>query len=141
MNILMTGGTGFIGSALVKHLTDAQHHVTVLTRSKNKSNGKNRYLAYKTWNGQEMPMGMGLYDAVINLAGSSIAGGRWTEERKQSILQSRLKATRACVDFINQSPRPPEVFISASATGYYGNEHEGKVDESATAGTDFAAAL
>ncbi|MEO1451869.1 MAG: NAD-dependent epimerase/dehydratase family protein, partial [Bacteroidota bacterium] len=70
MNILITGGTGFIGSALVRHLTDAAHHVTVLTRSKNKQPGKNRYLAYKTWNGREMPVGMGLYDAVINLAGS-----------------------------------------------------------------------
>jgi uncharacterized protein (TIGR01777 family) len=118
-------------------LTQAQHEVTVLTRSRRSTN--ERYLTYKQWNGKEMPMGMGIYDAVINLAGASIGDNRWTEENKKLILDSRIDATRACVNFIERSPNPPSVFVSASAVGYYGVEFEGEIDENAPPGKDFAA--
>ncbi|MCB0847892.1 MAG: NAD-dependent epimerase/dehydratase family protein, partial [Bacteroidetes bacterium] len=75
MNILITGGTGFIGSRLVKHLVKNEHQVTILTRSEKSSS--NRYITYKKWDAQKMPIGMGIYDAVINLAGASIAANRW----------------------------------------------------------------
>ncbi len=137
MKVLITGGTGFIGGYLIRSLTQDQHEVAVLTRSKKDS--KNRYLNYLQWDGEQMPLGIGLYDVVINLAGASIAGGRWTEAYKKEIKDSRLKATRACVDYINRSPRRPEVFVSASAVGYYGVKQEGVLDENASAGDDFAA--
>ncbi|RMG28775.1 MAG: TIGR01777 family protein [Bacteroidetes bacterium] len=137
MNILITGGTGFIGSRLVEAFAGQQHQVTVLTRRKRSS--RNPYISYREWNGQEMPPAIGLYEAVINLAGASIAEGRWTSERKQLIIDSRRHATAACVQYINSSPRPPEVFISASGIGYYGADSEEVLDESAPAGEDFPA--
>ncbi len=137
MKVLITGGSGFIGTHLVKSLTADQHQVAVLTRSKKST--KNRYLSYLQWDGKQMPMGIGLYDVVINLAGASIAEGRWTDDRKKEILESRINATQACVEYINNSPNTPEVFISASAVGYYGIEHDHPVDESASPGRDFAA--
>lgn len=139
MKILITGGTGFIGSHLVPTLTADQHEVAILTRSNKQSN--NRYLSYLQWNGKEMPMGIGLYDAVINLAGASIAGPRWTDERKKLIMDSRRDATRACVEYINSSPSRPKVFISASAVGYYGGDATSPVDESGAVGSDFPAVV
>ena len=137
MNILITGGTGFIGSYLVPQLIQEGHLVTILSRSGNKSENPN--LTYLEWNAEEMPLGIGLYDVVINMAGASIAGGRWTESYKKKIMSSRIAATRACVNYINSSPNPPKLFISASAVGYYGVKHEGEIDEKARAGKDFAA--
>lgn len=137
MNILITGGSGFIGQHLVPALTAAGHQVAILTRRKKTST--NRYLTYLEWNGREMPLGIGLYDVVINLAGASIAGARWTEAYKQEIMESRVQATRACVQYINRSPRPPQLFLSASAVGYYGFDATGEVDETSAPGDDFAA--
>jgi hypothetical protein len=137
MNILITGGTGFIGKHLIQRFTREGHLVTVLTRGNQRS--ENRHLHYLKWNGKEMPLGIGLFDVVINLAGSSIAGNRWTPAYKQEILSSRVEATRACVDYINHSSRPPQVFISASAVGYYGANRLEAVDEQSAPGSDFVA--
>lgn len=138
MKIIITGGTGFIGSHLVPKLLEAGHEVAILTRSKNKKSA-HPALTYLTWNGEVFPQGIGLYDVVINLAGASIAGPRWTDARKKLIMDSRIEATQACVNYINRSPSPPSLFLSASAVGYYGVEHSGLVDETADPGTDFAA--
>lgn len=137
MKILITGGTGFIGKHLVKRLTSDEHQVTVLTRSKRTS--KNRFLSYREWDGKSMPPAIGLYDVVINLAGASIAEGKWTPQRKQLIMDSRQEATEACVNYINQSPNPPKVFISASGVGYYGATAQGEVNEQSPVGDDFPA--
>jgi len=137
MKYLITGGSGFIGTHLVRSLLADEHEVAILSRSKKSSS--HRYLTYLKWDGKRMPMGVGLYDVVVNLAGASIAGNKWTEGYKRKIRQSRVDATRACVDYINHSPNPPSVFISASAVGIYGVEHEGPVDESTSPGHDFLA--
>lgn len=136
MRYLITGGSGFIGTHLTRALIRDEQEVTILTR--NPLDTKNRYLSYLKWDGKRMPVGVGLYDVVINLAGTSIAGGKWTKAYKESIRQSRIDATKACVDYINHSPNPPQVFISASAVGYYGVENDGPIDESVGPGTDFA---
>ena len=137
MNILITGGTGFIGSHLSKALIQKEHQVTILSRSKKSSS--NRFITYKPWDGKKMPMGMGIYDVVINLAGASLADGRWTESNKKKIMDSRINATRACVHFINSSPNPPKLFFSASGVGYYGIEKTDEIDERARPGNDFPA--
>ncbi|MEZ4771624.1 MAG: TIGR01777 family oxidoreductase [Bacteroidia bacterium] len=137
MNILITGGTGFIGERLVRFLTEKGHLVTILTREKKSSS--NRNVTLKAWDGKKMPVGMGIYDVVINLAGASIGLLPWTEKNKKLITDSRVDATRACVEFINSSPNPPSVFISASGVGYYGTEKADEIDERGKPGNDFPA--
>ncbi|MEM6800283.1 MAG: TIGR01777 family oxidoreductase [Bacteroidota bacterium] len=137
LNILISGGTGFIGSHLIPKLSEKGHTITVLTRSAKKS--KDRNLTYLKWNGKEMPMGIGIYEVIINLAGASIAEGKWSESRKKMIMDSRISATQACVKYINSSPRKPQVFISASAVGYYGVKKGEEIDEKGKVGDDFAA--
>jgi uncharacterized protein (TIGR01777 family) len=78
-------------------------------------------------------------DAVINLAGESIAGGRWTEARKRRIIDSRVDATRSLVTAIKQAAHPPAVFVSGSAVGFYGPLGDEVVTENHAAGTDFLA--
>lgn len=135
MNILLTGATGFVGSHLVRALIQDGHSLTLLTRTARQGS---RNLSYLAWNGKEMPLGMGLFDAVINLAGASIADGKWTPARKEEIVRSRVDATNACVQFVNRSNRPITL-ISASAVGFYGGHREGQVDETSAPGTDFMA--
>ena len=137
MRFLITGGTGFIGSELVRSLIADEHTVTILTRSNRES--KNRYVSYRKWDGVNMPAAIGLYDVVVNLAGASIVDDRWTDERKKELIESRTHPTKACVDFINKSPNPPHTFISASAVGYYGGYREEAVTEAAAPGEDFMA--
>lgn len=136
-NVLITGGTGFIGKHLLTRLSELGHTSTVLTRGNRKS--EDRLITYLTWNGKEMPLGIGVYDAIINLAGAGIADEKWTDSRKKEILQSRLDATAACVSYINASPKKPKVFLSASAVGYYGIKYEEEIDEKKKPGDDFAA--
>ncbi len=139
MNVLISGGSGFIGQKLTDLLSKDQHHVHILSRSQRKS--KNPYVTYLKWNGKEMPLGIGLYDVVVNLAGVGIADQRWTEAYKFKIRESRIDPTRACVTYINTVQRPPKVFISASAVGYYGGENDQRTNESASAGDDFLAEI
>ncbi|MFN0203604.1 MAG: NAD-dependent epimerase/dehydratase family protein, partial [Bacteroidia bacterium] len=87
MNILLAGGTGFLGNALIQSLTKAEHTVTVLSRSEKASN--NRFVSYRKWDGKQMPLEIGFYDVVINLVGASIAAAKWTPEYKQELLESR----------------------------------------------------
>jgi uncharacterized protein (TIGR01777 family) len=134
MRIVVAGGTGFLGRALVQHLRDA-HEVSILTR-------RPRGPADVVWSPDE-PTGtwtsaVQSADAVINLAGESIAGRRWTAERKQAILRSRVAATSALAGAIARAPHPP-LLISASATGIYGPHGDEPLTEDTPPGTDFLA--
>ncbi len=135
MNILMTGGTGYIGSFLVPKLLEKGHTVSILTRSKKKS--RRPGLTYLEWDGKEMPLGIGIYEGIINLAGANIGKLPWTEENKKLIRDSRIDATRACANYINRSPKPPKVFISGSAVGYYGIDRKELVGEDSAPANDF----
>lgn len=125
MKVLITGGTGFIGSPLAKELRDAGHDVIITTRRK--SDSKDTI----TWNPPNLiPQDLiSEIDAVINLAGEAIASKRWTEERKKLILTSRIDTTHALVKSIEKSDKKPKVLISASAVGYYGPHDEEPVNE------------
>lgn len=131
MKILLTGGTGFIGVELLKALSS--HQVILLTRdidaAKQKTQfadaGKIQYLSdlstFQDFNG---------IDAIINLAGEPIADKRWTEAQKQKICDSRWQITEQIVELIHASAKPPSVFISGSAVGYYGDQQQHPFDES-----------
>ncbi len=135
MNILITGGSGFIGKALSKKLRDAGHQVIITTRSKTESKEK------LTWNPPELIPAeiISNYDTVINLAGESIVSGRWTKVRKELILSSRINTTRALIESIKNSDSRPKTLISASAIGYYGPHGDEFVTENTPPASDFLA--
>jgi uncharacterized protein len=139
-HILISGGTGFVGKHITELLTRNQYQVFILTR--NPSNKPIRdNVAYIEWlTPQSMPeKNLPKIDAVINLAGETI-NGRWTDEKKQKILNSRLKATESLLNLAKKLPEPPSVWINASAIGYYGtSEKEIFTEQTTRNGTDFLA--
>lgn len=141
MRIAITGGTGFVGSSLAKELLETGHELFILTRSTaNKQNSKN--LQYVQWlNKDDSPEeDLEGIDVIVNLAGESISSGRWTEERKQRILDSRINATREVLRIISRLEEKPYTLINASAVGYYGtSENETFTEASRKSGTDFLA--
>jgi uncharacterized protein (TIGR01777 family) len=152
MNILMTGATGLVGTALVNKVTAEGHTVYRLTRTESpKSNAKEPGVFDLPWNPSSGEIGGSVgsgarqfpadVDAVINLAGAPIVGGRWTKERKALLRSSRVDTTRGLVSAIAKMEKKPRVLISASAIGYYGNRGEELVTENSAPGTDFLAEL
>lgn len=142
MHILLTGGTGLIGTHLVPALLASGHRVTVLTRAAKPTALEG--LSFVAWDGKSIPAQVTDVHAVINLAGAGIADARWTPEYKKQILESRIAATSACVRFIRAQLAAggavrPEVFLSGSAIGYYGTSNPATLEESGPAGTDFLA--
>ncbi len=128
MQILITGGTGLIGSHLVPRLLETGHSVTVVTRDPDKARNKfdPRVTLWKGLNDHENLDG---FDAVINLAGEPIADKRWNEAQKQRLCQSRWQITERLVAMFKASQTPPSVLISGSAAGYYGDLGEVVVTE------------
>ncbi|MDU2940604.1 MAG: TIGR01777 family oxidoreductase [Enterobacteriaceae bacterium] len=128
MNILITGGTGLVGRHLIPRLLELKHKVTVVTRNPEKARQifSDRVTYWKGLAGQTH---LNEIDAVINLAGEPIADKRWTEAQKQRLCHSRWNMTQQLVDLINASDTPPEVLISGSAIGYYGDLGEVVVNE------------
>ncbi len=146
MKIVIAGGTGFLGrslaDALAREPATLQHDVIILTRQR-VSSGRPSQPRLLTWapSGAVGPWAAELdgASAVVNLAGESIAGRRWSDAQKQRILDSRRLATRSLVSAIRQATRPPLVFVSSSAVGYYGPRGDEIVTEDAPAGSDFLA--
>lgn len=137
MNILITGGTGFIGSYLRTMLLQDGHFLTIVSRSPGEyedETAKNQQ--FVSWDDNLVP-NMEEADAVINLAGSSIFGTRWTDEVKKKIYSSRIECTVQLVEAINAADNPPEVMISASGADYYEPAGDTVLDESAPAGESF----
>lgn len=139
MKIVVLGGTGFIGTQLMKKLTLANHHLTLLSRTP--ASAKNPGIPsveIKQWD----PAGtlcqfLEGADAVINLAGESIGSKRWSKSQKERILSSRVTATQAIVWAIGQTTRRPAVLLNASGVGYYGQVASGDVTEDSPRGNDF----
>jgi uncharacterized protein len=122
LSILITGGTGFIGSRLAEALADAGHRVTVLTRDPRRGRkflGRVILIDNLATLGRDTP-----FDAIINLAGEPIAGGRWTPARRQKLVDSRVAMTRAVVKLIARSRHKPAALVSGSAIGFYGSDDE-----------------
>src|ERR1051325_3729277 len=125
MKIIIAGGTGFIGSALVDRLARKGHALTVLTHVKKKLMPRGATtLAWLPgtsgdWR-RALDEAMADADGVINLAGDSIAAGRWSEARKQTLRSSRIETTRALVDAVANARGTTKFLINGSAVGYYG---------------------
>ncbi len=136
MHILLTGGTGLIGSALTARLLSLGHSLTVLTRNPD---------AARRRLGGEVALLPALddvstldgFDAVINLAGEPIADKRWTDAQKARLCHSRWQITQRLAELITRSATPPAVFISGSAVGYYGDQGEAVVSEEETPHDEF----
>lgn len=142
MNIVVAGGSGFIGRELIKRLLEEQHTLTLLTRHPDKVAINNASLHVQRWDAQTVDGWADRVDgadAIINLTGETIAGHRWTTSQKQIILASRIDSTRALVLAIERATKKPAVFINASAVGFYGHVPAGDVPESFPKGDNFLA--
>ena len=141
MNIVVTGATGFLGGEIVGELLRGGHHVTVLTRdvarAKSRLDSRAEPVAWGEGTSEDWKKSVSESDAVIHLAGESVAGERWTPEVKRKLRLSRVTPTRALVDAIGEGEHKPKVLISASAVGFYGDRKEELLTEKSAPGTDF----
>uniref|UniRef100_A0A7C4RHM2 TIGR01777 family protein n=1 Tax=Desulfatirhabdium butyrativorans TaxID=340467 RepID=A0A7C4RHM2_9BACT len=140
MHVVVCGGTGFVGKALVPLLIGQGHHVVSIGRRAGDAQSRHERLtllsADTTTEGPWQET-IRKADVVVNLAGTSIFT-RWTDRAKQSMVNSRIQTTRAIANAIE---KPDTVLINTSAVGYYGDRGDDVLDESASAGTDFLAEL
>ncbi|MFP4509939.1 MAG: NAD-dependent epimerase/dehydratase family protein, partial [Spirochaetaceae bacterium] len=139
MRILVTGGSGFIGTALVARLQSLGHEVLVLTRDLNRVAPGIEAASWDPAAGKIQRDVLSGVEAVIHLAGAGIADKRWSASRRAAILNSRVDSTQLLVSAMRESERPPRVFLSASATGFYGDTGEDICDETSRSGEGFAA--
>ena len=134
MHILMTGGTGLIGTATSTVLHESGHKLTILTRRAPPMTDDATYVTALADCAEPV-------DAVINLAGAGLADRRWSGAYKRQIVSSRVDLTRELVAWLGECEQPPSKLISASAIGYYGAAEAQTFTESGEPGTGFAAAL
>ena len=141
MKIVLSGGTGFIGKALLRELTKAGHHVALLTRNPDAVKRlASDVVTVMPWDAQSAGTWIDAVDGadgVINLAGEPVVGKRWSEEQKSLILNSRVEATKVLTSAIGQVKKKPVTLINASAVGYYGDVESGDVTESYPRGKGF----
>ncbi|TYP91668.1 hypothetical protein LX73_2492 [Fodinibius salinus] len=139
MEIFITGATGFIGSYLRTMLLRQGHFLTIVTRNPaSYENEKAKNQRFISWD-DDLVTEMDKSDVVINLAGAPIFGRRWTQQVKEQIYNSRIERTADIAEAIVQAKNPPELFISGSAAGFYGDRGDKVIDESVGSGSDFLA--
>jgi uncharacterized protein (TIGR01777 family) len=139
MNILITGGTGFIGHHLVNALLKQQHSIVLFCRNIDKARAMYGERVEYIYYFRDIKTAI---DAVINLAGEPIMGGRWTKKRKAQLRSSRIGVTRHLNKWISKADKPPKIMVSGSAIGYYGNHSEGDpLDEGANSRSCFSSRL
>lgn len=136
MKIIITGSSGLVGTALVSFFRKEHHEVYKLVRVR--ADLQNDEIAWDPERGVINPNLIEGFDVVIHLAGENIMG-RWTESKKKRIKESRVKSTSLLCQSLNQLKKPPHVFISASAVGYYGNRGDDILTEQSVKGKGFLA--
>ena len=139
MRLVITGASGFIGTALCAALLQQGHALTLLTRGapRDANTGTKRWLQWTPGTLREWDVALDGADGVINLAGEPIAKKRWTRAQRRLIERSRIDATRALVQACAKAKQPPKFLINASAVGYYGPRGDEIVTEETPPGDDF----
>jgi len=135
MKILVAGASGLVGSALIPALESDASEITRLVRSSPKANE----IEWHPNRGQIDSARLEGFEAIINLAGESIAEGRWTDEKKRKIHDSRVNGTKLLSEAIAKLTTKPRVFLCASATGIYGDRDDEILDETSDSGSGFLA--
>ncbi|MBR0559305.1 TIGR01777 family oxidoreductase [Neokomagataea anthophila] len=141
MHILITGGTGLIGRSLSAYWLEKGHNITILSRTPERvaqlCPGAHGTSDLKTLHNSTPG-----FDAVVNLAGAPIADRPWTQKRRAILWQSRISLTQKLVAFLKHQQHKPALFLSSSAVGWYGNQHDTLITEDSPAqNTDFGSAL
>jgi uncharacterized protein (TIGR01777 family) len=143
MRILVSGSTGFLGTALVETLEGRRHSIARLVRPgtarKDRAGVRAQAVAWDPVASRFDAAGAEGAEALIHLAGASIAGGRWNASRKELLRTSRIDATRHLIGALAKLQRPPRVIVAASAIGYYGNRGDETLTEASAPGNDFLA--
>ncbi len=137
MRVLVSGSTGLVGTELVEQLTSHGHQPVRLLRGP-ATDGVDHF-RWDPSKGDLDPGAVESVDAVVHLAGESIASRRWTKAQKQRILQSRVTGTTLLADAVASAGEPPSVFLSGSAIGFYGNRGDERLTEQSPPGQGFAA--
>jgi uncharacterized protein (TIGR01777 family) len=144
MRVIISGGTGLVGSALAEALTQDGHEAIVLSRSPERAVDFPLGARLEKWDGQTA-LGWGKLvdgaDAIVNLAGENLSAGRWTARRKQQILESRQNPGKAIFQAIQQAEKKPLVLIQSSAVGYYGPSGDEWLSEESPPATDYLAGV
>lgn len=139
MRILVSGGSGMVGRALTTTLSYDRHQVVQLVRREPNPEARHPEFNWDPEHGAFDSRVLGSIDAAIHLGGVSIAGGRWSAERKLLIRESRVRSTRILSQALAGLPSPPKVLIVASAVGYYGDRGEEPLTEESEPGEGFLA--
>jgi uncharacterized protein (TIGR01777 family) len=138
MNILVSGSTGLVGTALIPALTAAGHEVIRLVRVKSRTPSK-EIIGWDPAASYIDAAGLEGLDAIVHLAGEPIASGRWNSTKKARIRDSRVQGTRLLCEALSHVARPPQTLVCASAIGYYGDRGDEVLTESSSSGKVFLA--
>lgn len=143
MKYFITGGTGFIGSHLLSHLTRGSNEIVLLTRSPSRTEQRHssavRYVHGNPYEEGAWQKEIDGADVVINLVGKNVFEQRWNKTVKRHILHSRILPTKNIVAAISRAAKKPDVLISASAVGFYGDRQNEIITEESSGGNDFLA--
>jgi len=139
MKVLVTGATGLVGTALVQALQNDGHNVCRLLRKKDEDEQETKQDCDVEWSPHSETFGAPAEnaDAIVNLAGASIADSHWSEDRKELLRRSRVETTRGLVAAIEKMSPRPRVLVSASAIGYYGNRGDEILTEESSPSAEF----
>jgi uncharacterized protein len=145
MRILVSGSTGFLGTALIEALAGEGHTIVRLARPDTgqpvECSARVQSVLWDPVDGQFGAAAAEGSDALVHLAGASIADGRWNAARKNVLRTSRIEATRHLIGALSKLKQPPRVIVASSASGFYGDRGDETLTESSAPGNDFLAAL
>jgi hypothetical protein len=142
MRVIIAGATGFIGRALCREL-HGDYEIIALSRDVARAartlDGQAKAVEWDARTASSWAQYIEGAQAIINLAGEDIGSGRWTQAKRDSIMQSRTNSANAVLDAVHAAPAKPAVVIQASAVGYYGSRDDDVLDEGASSGSGFLA--